>query len=109
MALPPEHVTPEIARLRDMFAAMPFAEISSYPDLIRSDYEMIGKYMIMYSYVDLNLRRCVDLFAHRGMLLPKHAKDYRAIRAGYLVDAIIPVVERMSPDVEDIPFATSAL
>jgi hypothetical protein len=109
MALPPEHVTPEISRLRDAVSAIPFEQINSYPDLIRSDYETIGKYVIMYSYVDLNLRRCVEVFAQCGMLLPKYAKDHHSIRAGYLVDAIIPVVDRMPPDIENIAFTTDTL
>jgi hypothetical protein len=103
MALPPEYRTPEVERLEAIMNATPFEQIATFPAPIRSDRELIGQYVFTYSFIDLNLRRSVEVFARRDMLSDEHKKRPRNIPAGQLAPAVRYVVERMPPEQENIP------
>jgi hypothetical protein len=103
MAIPPEYRTPEVERLEAIMKATPFEQIAQFPPPIRSDRELIGQYIITYNFIDLNLRRCVEVFARRDLLSDDHKKRPRNIPAGHLASAVRYVVERMQQDQEDIP------
>jgi hypothetical protein len=83
--------------------AMPFEQIAMFPAPIRSHRELIGQYVLTYSFIDLNLRRAVEVFARRDMLSDEHKKRPRNIPAGQLASAVRYVVERMPSEQENIP------
>jgi hypothetical protein len=84
-------------------------ELSALPPLTREDHEMIGIFIQHYNFIDLNLRRALEIFA-MAKLLPAHArKKYPDIVEAQLANIAKEAIETMDPTVEDIPTASQKL
>jgi hypothetical protein len=49
-------------------AATPESALQHWPLVIRSDYTLFGKYITLFGYIDLNLRRIVEAAAQAGII-----------------------------------------
>jgi hypothetical protein len=68
VALPKQMETPRLLELRAKVAATPEKALENWPLVIRSDYTLFGKYITLFGYIDLNLRRIVEAGAQAGLI-----------------------------------------
>jgi hypothetical protein len=72
VALPIPRETPRTLELRAIAHATPETTMQHWPLAIRSDYTLFGKYIILFGYIDLNLRRIVEAAAQAGLIAEKN-------------------------------------
>jgi hypothetical protein len=109
MAIPQEHRTPRLMEIQNTIDNMSPEDVFSLPQPLPEDYQLFGAYIQLYNYVDMNLRLCVETF-HTAHMLPANVnKRFRKLNDGELVDVIIPVVDTMDKDVENIVETTGRL
>lgn len=70
MALPASSETPRTRHLQDIVEAASAEGVANWPMLNAKDYELIGAYIVLFSYIEFNLRRVIELFDEKGMLGP---------------------------------------
>ena len=87
MALPSSTETPRTRHLQDIVAGATSEELSEWPMLGDKDYELIGAYVVLFSYVEFNLRRVVELFDEKGMLVPPWRGKSKDLHATELAEA----------------------
>lgn len=68
--LPQNIETPRGRYLQDLIAAASKTEWADWPMLTREDYVLVGGIVVLYSYIDLNLRRIAEVADHSGQLQP---------------------------------------
>jgi hypothetical protein len=68
VALPKAIETPRLVELRAIVAATQEKALENWPLVTRSDYTLFGKYITLFSYIDLNLRRIVEAAAQAGVI-----------------------------------------
>lgn len=102
MALPPEHRTPRVETLQAIVSSVPAEKLSEFPVLQSSDHGLIGFFIQQFNYMDFNLRRAIEAFAHAGLLRGEAAKKYPKIRSSMVATAVQDAVKAMDPKVEDI-------
>ena len=68
MALPNERSTPELQALQVKLKAATSPEIANWPQPTKDDLVIIGGIVVLYSYIDLNLRRIVEVLELCGRL-----------------------------------------
>lgn len=74
MALPKGHETPEVRALQDIVEAAHETELmQQWPLVTAADYALFGQYIVLFSYIDLNLRRIIEAAAAAGIV--KEAKS----------------------------------
>lgn len=66
--LPPPTDTPRLRELSAIVNAATSEDLSGWPMLNEKDYVLIGVVVVLYSYIDLNLRRIIEAFHHAGKL-----------------------------------------
>ncbi len=67
----PENVDTERGRyLQNVIKHTNRGEWADWPMLTQRDYVLVGQIVILYSYIDLNLRRIVEVADRAGMLQP---------------------------------------
>jgi hypothetical protein len=103
MALPPEHRTPRMQMLEAIVAATPREKLMDFPVLEPQDHLLIGTFIQTFNYMDLNLRRAIETFAHAKLLPQEASKRYPRIHSSEVAAAVEGAVKAMDPAVEDIP------
>lgn len=63
MALPLEHRTPRLEMLQAIVYNTPSEKLFNFPPLEPYDLQIVGMFIQLYNYMDLNLRRSIDTFA----------------------------------------------
>lgn len=102
MALPQHHPT---GKLRAIESLLDDEIFRSTENLQAEDLQLIGAIVQTYNFIELNLRRCISLFAHSGMMSsPRSSKNI-----GDLVVAVKAQVVKMDPYVEDISHSIAML
>ncbi|SCB52398.1 hypothetical protein GA0061099_10328 [Bradyrhizobium yuanmingense] len=81
---------------------MPGAEIAALPELEGTDLRCFGRLIQCFCFIDLNLRRVLELFELAGKLPEKWKKDYPKIPDSSLADALSNVVRALDPKIEPI-------
>jgi len=109
MALPPEHKTPRIEALQAIVRAAPAEELFKFPVLQPADHQLIGMFIQIFNYIDLNLRRAIETFAQAGLLQGETAKKYPNIHSSKVASAVQDAVHAMDATIEDIAEATRIL
>jgi hypothetical protein len=71
MALPKSHETPRVRHLQDILEKAAATDLAGWPMLNEKDYVLVGALVVLFSYIDLNLRRVVEVFDHAGLLAPQ--------------------------------------
>lgn len=100
--LPPEHLTEEAEALRAKLAGAPEDALANYPHPTPQDLFLIGAYIQSYAFVDMNLRRCIEVFANADMLAPALKKRVPKLPDGQLVSTVRPIVAAMDPTLENV-------
>src|SRR5260370_32034382 len=101
--LPPEHRTPRMEMLEGIVAKTAPEELFNFPVLTLHDHQLIGMYIQLYNYRDLNLRRSFESFGQGKLLKGSAEKNYPKIHGSSLAGAVQDVVKEMDVSVEDIP------
>jgi hypothetical protein len=65
------YATPKLKELQIQIESLPAGEILRFPPADRDMLLAAGILVQTYSYIELNLRRCTDTFAHAGLHLPR--------------------------------------
>jgi hypothetical protein len=103
VAIPPQYATPENEALRDRVDAdAALNKIFQYERLTPEDFRVLGMFVQLYNSMELNLRRCVEIFAESGMLSPQYQKRRHKLHTAELVPSIKGAVQSMDARVENI-------
>lgn len=94
MALPPSHVTRQVQHLRDTSDRTPIHQLEM---LVPDDFRLIGTFVQIYNFLELNLRRSIDIF-DRAKLLQRPKR----IGRGRWVELANLAVQAMDPAQEPI-------
>ncbi len=102
MALPDEISSEKVAAISEALAKMSGAEIAALPDLDGADFRCFGRLIQCFCFIDLNLRRALEVFELTGRLPNNWKKDYPKIPDGLLTDALSDTVRTLDPKSEPI-------
>lgn len=95
--------------LEAIVAATPREKLMDFPILHPEDHLLIGAFIQTFNYMDLNLRRAIETFAHAKLLPKKAAGRYPQIHSSEVADTVQDSVKAMDPAVEDITDTTHIL
>lgn len=109
MALPPEHRTRRMQDLQAILDATPAEKLFDFPVLQPLDHQLIGSFIQLFNYVDLNLRRSIETFARANLLQGEAAKKYPRIHSSAVASAVQDAVKAMDSSSEDISEALRIL
>jgi leucyl-tRNA synthetase len=105
MALPPETKTEKVINIHTAIGKMTPQEIGALPSLDEQDLRLFGNVVQQFCFIDLNLRRALEIF-HLARLLPQRVIDsYPNIRDSDLTEVLTEIIERM--DAQDEPIEVS--
>lgn len=105
MPLPKPNETTETNRPQAFVQQRTPEELGRFPILRRSDMQLIGTYIQIYNYIDMHLRRCIEIFARRDMLSANFGKKYTRIPASKLTSTLRPIFLAMPSTEEDVAVA----
>ena len=100
MALPNEHRTESVTRVQNLISKMSDKEIRELPPLTRDDREMVGNLIQTYNFIDLNLRRALEIFNIAG-IFPTSLK-YDNVRDSELSEIVSDIISKNDAGSEDI-------
>jgi hypothetical protein len=109
MALPPEYLTSKMEAMRQKLAAMPLQDLTRLPPLDREDHEMIGAFIQHFNFIDLNLRRALEIFSVANILPIGTRARYPNFRDSELADIAKEAIEQMDPTTEQVEYASQVL
>lgn len=78
-------------------------EVFRFPPIDRDMLFAAGILVQTYSYIELNLRRCVDTFAYAKLLGASWARKPRAIQSSKLVEVVKDALIRIVPKPSELP------
>lgn len=85
----PKHVeTPRGRFLLSIVERVSAKDMATWPMLNKSDYAMVGGLVVLYSYIDFNLRRVLEAFHNAGRLGNPWAKKVDKLKAEEVAKAI---------------------
>jgi hypothetical protein len=102
MALPRENKTEKVTNVQEAVAKMSPQEIGALPGLDDEDFRLFGTLVQHFSFIDLNLRRALEIFHLAKRLPEKAAKSYPDIPDAELTDVMTEIVKVMDAQVEPI-------
>jgi hypothetical protein len=109
MALPRENKTAKVIEINDAINRMSPQELSALPTLDEVDFSVFGALIQHFCFIDLNLRRALEVFAI-AKILPNSVKNrYPNLPDSELTGVLVDVVKAMDATVEDIPRALTFL
>jgi hypothetical protein len=88
MALPKSQETSRGRYLQDIVEKAVVTDLAGWPMLNEKDYVLVGALVVLFSYIDLNLRRVVDVFDHKGLLGPPWKGKIDNLNASEIAAAI---------------------
>jgi len=83
--------------------ATPRERLMDFPVLAPQDHQLIGMFIQQFNYIDFNLRRAIEIFAHAKLLRGDAATSYPKVHNSKVSIAAQDAVKSMDPAVEDIP------
>jgi hypothetical protein len=86
--LPKQVETPRGHYLQSIVEKESASNLAGWPMLAKSDYALVGGLIVLYSYIDFNLRRVVEVFHHAGLLKEPWAKKVDTLNAEQVAEAI---------------------
>ena len=87
--LPKGVETPRLLELKAIADAAGFEEVVKWPLMAKDDYELIGRLISTFTYIDLNLYRIAEMADRVGMLKPPWAGKTAKLTIDHVEDAII--------------------
>lgn len=109
MALPRENRTAKVIAAEEAFKKMSPQEFAALPGLDGEDFKVFGALIQHFCFIDLNLRRALELFAISKMLPKGAAKRPQDLPDSKLTEVLIEIVKAMDAKVEDMPTALKCL
>lgn len=91
-----------MAMLEAIVDATPRDRLMDFPVLEPQDHQLIGAYIQLFNYIDFNLRRSIETFAHAKLLRGEVARTYPKVHASKVATAVQDAVKAMDPTLEDI-------
>jgi len=86
--LPKNVETPRLRYLQTIVENASATNLAGWPMLDKTDYVLVGGLVVLYSYIDLNLRRVIEVFHHAGLLKEPWKSKVDSLNAGEVADAI---------------------
>lgn len=102
MALPKEMRTEKVERVSKALSGMSAADKSALPPLENDDFQLFGIVSQHYCFIDLNLRRALEVMRLAKRIPPEHLKQYPDYTDAALTDVLKGRVEKMDPTVENL-------
>jgi hypothetical protein len=102
MALPDEIGSEKVDAISEALSKKSGEEIAALPELEGTDLRCFGRLIQCFCFIDLNLRRALEVFYLAGKLPEKWKKDYPKIVDGLLAEALSDVVRTLDPKSEPI-------
>ena len=102
MALPKEVPADKIQKVDQALAKMSAAVKAALPSLDDEDFRLFGAISQHYCFLDLNLRRALEIMRLAKRIPPEHLKQYPDYTDAALTDVLKGSVEKMDSDVEDL-------
>ena len=109
MALPNENRTAKTDAVEAEIKKMGPKDLAALPGLDDSDFKTFGTLIQHFCFIDLNLRRSLELFHLSGMLPESAKKLYPNLPDAKLAEALAEIVNGMDAKVEDISAALTWL
>lgn len=109
MALPSENRTAKVIAVEEAIKSMSPQQLAALPALEEEDFKVFGTLIQHFCFVDLNLRRALELFKIKGMLPESAKKLYPNLPDSKLTETLIEIVKGMDAKAEDIPTALTWL
>jgi len=102
MALPGEFRNQKVTSVEEAVRNLSAQQLAALPPLEEADFHLFGVIIQHFGFIDLNLRRAVEIF-HLGKRLPELAsKAFPDLQDGTLTDVLIAVVKAMDHGVEPV-------
>lgn len=98
MALPKSVESPQLRRLHDLVDAAGDAGWTTWPELKDTDYTRFGKIVVLFSYIDVSLRRIAEAADHAGVLKPPWASRARKLNMTEVEDAVRSLPDWSEPN-----------
>lgn len=95
--------------IHSIVANAPAVKLFDFPVLQPADHQLIGAFIQYFNYIDLNLRRAIEAFAHAKLLQGEAAKKYPRVHSSIVATAVQDAIRTMDPTLEDIPEAIRIL
>ncbi len=109
MALPRDTRTTKVIEVNEAVKKMSPTELEALPNLDDDDFKVFGTLIQHFCFIDLNLRRALEIFSI-SKTLPKSAqKLYPDLADSKLTEALIEIVKGMDATREDIQTALNFL
>jgi hypothetical protein len=102
MALPKEVLTEKVLAIREAIRKMTSEELGALPSLQDDDFRLLGIIVQTYCFIDLNLRRALEIMRMAKRLPPQHLKKYPNYSDAHLAGILIETVRGMDPTVENV-------
>jgi len=99
--IPIEHRNPRVEYLEKVLAGLG-DNPSSLAGLKSDDLRLIGSFIQIYNYIELNLRRSIEIFARSNLLDDAVARKHHRISSKLLVQTLKAAVVKLDPSIEDI-------
>jgi hypothetical protein len=109
MALPSEYLTPKMEATREKLSNLRLSELIALPPLTPKDSEMVGAFIQHFNFIDLNLRRAIEIFSIASLLPASAAKKYPNVNDAELANIVKAVFEQMDPATENIEHGIKVL
>jgi hypothetical protein len=109
MALPREIRTAEVIEVENAIKKMSPQEVAALPGPDGEDFMVFGMLIQHFCFIDLNLRRALEVFAISKMLPKSAGKRYEDLPDSMLTEVLIEIVNSMDAAVEDIQRALTIL
>ena len=100
MALPNPVDATKVRAVSEAIGKMSPQEIGALPPLDDDDFRLFGAISQHYCFLDLNLRRALEIMHLAKRLAPEHVKKYPNYSDASLTDVLRGSVEKMDSDVE---------
>jgi hypothetical protein len=95
--------TPKLQQLQMQIDALPPGEILRFPAIDQDMLLVAGVLVQTYSYIELNFRRCVEIFAHAKLLGAPWARNPTTIQSARLVEVVKDALIRIVPKPSELP------
>lgn len=102
MALPKEVSADKVQKVEQTLAKMSAAEKAALPSLDGEDFRLFGAICQLYCFLDLNLRRALEIMRLAKRIPPEHLKQYPDYTDAALTDVLKGSIEKMDSNVEDV-------
>jgi hypothetical protein len=106
MALPREIRTSKVIEVQAEIKKMSPQQIGELPGLDDDDLKMFGTLIQHFCFIDLNLRRALEIFVKAKMLSEER---YSKLPDSKLAEILLDIVTKLDATVEDIPTAIGFL